>query len=392
MLRGLTATLGIWAAGAIALRAVVVPPERCPPVDLPAAQAAVLASAGWMERAQEPNGTYLYEYDGDEDAELDGYNVVRHAGVTMSLYQLAAAGELSVLPVADRGLGWMLDNLYEHDDWSAFEDPNSGDLKLGATALMLAGLEQRRLATGDTQYDELMRRLARFMLELQLPDGAFLEIWLPSLGGPYTEQRSKYATGEAFWALTLMHEAFPGQGWDVPARKVADYLALHRDDVEQQKFPPWADQWAAYGLAEMADWGLSDDQLAYARRLAERFGFLVRAESQRTTSWWSELIHGRQARAAGMGTWVEGLASLWRVADIDPRMADMKADIETRAVCGMGMLADRQVDPAEAADYARPGVAEGAWFTKGVTRMDDQQHALSALLRGEAIFAARGKE
>lgn len=387
MLRGLFTTLGAWAAGAAMLRAVVIPAEHCPPIDPAAAMRATIASAAWIDRAQGPDGTYVYEYDADADREPGGYNVVRHAGVTMSLYQLVATGDRAYLATADDGLGWMIENLYEGDGWVAFQDPPSGDLKLGATALMLAGLEQRRLGTNDEQYDDLMRDLGRFMLVMQLDDGAFLEVWRPSLDGPIPGVRSKYATGEAFWALTLLHEAFPGEGWDEAAQSVADYLAFHRDDFENQKFPPWADQWAAYGLAEMADWGLSDGQVAYARNLADRFGFLIRAESQRTTSRWSELIHGRQARAAGMGTWVEALTSLSIVAATDPRMADMKDKIDERLACGLGMLAERQVSADEAARYARPPLAEGAWFTKGVTRMDDQQHALSGLLRGAAILA-----
>ena len=41
---------------------------------------------------QQPDGRYLYEYDRATDEARPGYNIVRHAGVTMSLYQLAAVG------------------------------------------------------------------------------------------------------------------------------------------------------------------------------------------------------------------------------------------------------------------------------------------------------------
>lgn len=389
MLRGLAGTLALWGVGAIALRAVAVPAQLCPPVTSAEALSAAEASGAWMQRAQQPDGSYIYEYNEDTNTYPDAYNTVRHAGVTMSLYQLGVAGDTRAVATADRGLAWMQTNMERHDNWAALRDPNYGGIELGASALMLAGLGQRRLATHDTQYDELMHEVARFILVMQQPDGSFLLAWLPSTGAPDPSQRSRYATGEAFWALTLMHEAFPGEGWDVPARLVADYLSNHRDTVEQQKFPPWADQWAAYGLAEMADWPLDDSNITYARSLADRFGFLVRVESQRRDTQFSKLIHGRQARAAGMGTWVEGLDSLWRLASADPRMADMRDKIGERAACGAGMLAERQVTTAEAAIRERPAVSEGAWFTEGVTRMDDQQHAASALLRSRAILDAR---
>ncbi|MCC7365364.1 MAG: hypothetical protein IT303_13435 [Dehalococcoidia bacterium] len=391
MVRGLLGTLCVWLFGAMALRAVVIPPEQCGPIAPTEARVAARAAAAWIERNQYDDGSYVYEYNADTNVEPGGYNVVRHAGVTMSLYQLAAKGDLSVLPAADRGLAFMQANLYRSEDWAAFQDPRGGQLKLGASALMLVSLEHRRIATGDRQHDELMREVGRFLLELQLPDGAFLELYDQPSGAPVPDRRSKYATGEAFWGLALLHEAFPGEGWDVPTKKVADYLSLYRDEVEDQKFPPWADQWAAYGLAEMAEWPPSDDNIAYARRLADRFGFLVRAESQRTTSWWSKLIHGRQARAAGAGTWVEALTSLHHLASVDPRMADVREELGDRVECGAQMLAERQVGPDELNGYDRPDIAEGAWFTEGITRMDDQQHALSGLLLSEPILAGRGR-
>lgn len=370
-----------WLIGAGVLRATVVPAQTCGPISPEISLAATVASAGWIERAQQADGSYLYEYNRDTDSNLDEYNVVRHAGVTMSLYQLAASGDLSVMPAADRGLEYMTENMVRRDDWAAFTIEPEGQAQLGAAALMLAGLGQRRLATGDTQHDELMREVGHFLLVMQRPDGSFLANWKAATGAPDPSFTSKYATGEAFWALALMHEAFPGEGWDVPTRLVADYLSTRRDEVEQFKYPPWADQWAAYGLAEMAEWGLNDNNIRYARSLAERFGFLIRVESQRTESDFSKTLHGRQARAAGMGTWVEGLTSLHHVTTVVPELADLRPALAERIACGAAMLADRQQTPSEAADWPQPSVVEGAWFTNGITRMDDQQHALSGLLR-----------
>ena len=389
MRRGMLLTLSVWLVGAAVIRTTVLMPHQCPAVAPATALVAAHQSAEWIQAAQFDDGTYVYEYNRGSDSEPGGYNIVRHAGVTMSLYQLAAAtGDLSVLPTADRGMQYMIDNLYRHADWVAFV-VEPGPVQLGASALMLDGLMQRRLATGETRYDDLSRQVARGLLALQQPDGSFLNFWDVDAGRPFPDERSKYATGEAFWGLTLMHRFFPGEGWDTYARKTADYLSFERDAYEQQKFPPWADQWAAYGLGEMATWPPSDNNIAYARTLAERFGFLVRVESQRRDNWFSKLLHGRQARAAGMGTWVEGLNSLYTLASTDPRMADMAPKIAERVACGAGMLAARQVSPAAAAKTANLERTSGAWFTNDVTRMDDQQHTLSALLNAAPILDER---
>ena len=47
--------------------------------------------------------------------------------------------------------------------------------------------------------------------------------------------------------------------------------------------------------------------------------------------------------------------------------------------CTSGMLVERQIKPGD--PNTGPDVPRlGGWFTEGITRMDDQQHALSALL------------
>ena len=386
VLRGLALTLATWAIGALLLRATLVPAHQCPDDDPDAFEASAQASVAWIERSLQPDGRYVYEYNAATDSYPDDYNEVRHAGVTMSLYQYAAeSGDTGPIETADIALQRMIDISFEHGDWLAIQNPENRTVKLGSTSLALAGLALRRHATGDDQYDELMRRYGRFILEMQRPDGSFLNYWLPNTGAPDPTVTSKYATGEAFWALALMHNLFPGEGWDVPAIAVADYLALHRDEVEQFEFPPWADQWAAYGLSEMRTWPISDVQADYARSLAERFGFLIRVESQRSDALLVKEIHGGPTRAAGHGTWVEGLTSLYRLAAVDDRLADIRSDLRDRIDCGAGMLVDRQVTSDAAATYDDPSVAEGAWFSNNVTRMDDQQHALSGLIRAAVI-------
>ena len=165
----------------------------------------------------------------------------------------------------------------------------------------------------------------------------------------------------------------------MPARAILDYLATERDEAEQLLPAPWPDQWAAYLLAELAPTGLTSEQVAYARALAERFGTLLRTESQKE-GWPPIPIVDVQARGAGLGVWVEGLDSLAAVAAVDPRLADIKPALDERAACGAGILVARQVD-------RRVGPQEvGAWFREDLTRMDDQQHALSGLLGAEGLL------
>src|SRR3546814_12737352 len=64
-------------------------------------------------------------------------------------------------------------------------------------------------------------------------------------------------------------------------------MAMSRD-LDEGFFPqPWPDQWAAYSLGEMAEWGLADHHVTYARRLLERFAMIVRFAAPRGTSYGS---------------------------------------------------------------------------------------------------------
>ena len=90
---------------------VAAPPERCPTVTPAELRRSAQASVDWFVRNQNPEGSWLYEYNADSDtvsAPAD-YNWVRHAGATMGLYQAAAAGLPGALRSADRGVEWALD-------------------------------------------------------------------------------------------------------------------------------------------------------------------------------------------------------------------------------------------------------------------------------------------
>ena len=375
--------LALWALLLIALRLVVIPAEARAPLSVEQLRASVSAASGWMQRAQFENGRYLYRYDAERDVAPNEYNEVRHAGVTMALFQAAGReGDLAALAAADRAVEWMTEHLHRRGGWAALTNAGGTRAKVGATALMTVALAERRLATADPRHDALLRDLGAFLARMQRPDGGFHVAWQVREGAPDLAGTSIFYPGEALWALALLHEAFPGEGWDARARAASIFITTRRDEVEDIRFRPLPDHWASYGLAEMAEWGLSDAEIDYARRLAGRFGFLIRVESQREQGLFDGI--GRLIRvdvpAAAFGTWIEGLSALWRLSAADPRMADLRPQIEARLAIGASLLARRQIDVLEAGDYANPERVLGAWLTNGETRMDDQQHALSGLL------------
>lgn len=383
-----------WLLVAAALRAVVLLPEQCPPVTPEALRGAAAEGVGWFERNQRSDGRWLYRYDAEAPRDLGGYNLTRHGGVTMSLYQAAAAGHDGALEVADAGAAWALDRLVEIRGGRAF-GPEGDAVPVGASALLAAGLAERRALSGDRAHDDDLRALGRFLSAMVQPTGAVVAYWDLDADAPLSEDPSPFFTGEVYWALGLLHRELPDAGFGTVADRVGRYLATERDEAEGW-FPDISDHWAAYGLATQAQWpeplegpGGAEARRAYALRQAGLAGFQVRWESQRTGTAANELVRGGPTLGAGLGTLGEQLAGLWRLADHDPALADLRDPLAARAGCVAGMLVERQVSPDEAAATPEPDRVRGAWLHRGVTQMDDQQHALSALLSAEPIMASQ---
>lgn len=379
-LRIVAIPLLLWAIVLGVVRVVLAPAELCGDGSAAEYRDTARDAAIWLDVNQYDDGSYVYEYDRESGEFSDDYNVVRHAGVTMSLYQVGGRlDDAAAFDAAESGTAWLLDNMVYHDDWGG--PTNGSDVKVGSAALMTIALAERRLMTGETVHDEVMRSLGRFMFAQQKPNGGFFTKWYVETETMDRVSTSAYYPGEALWALALLHEAFPGEGWDAMAWKAADFVTLLRDDEEGVEFPPLNDHWASYGLAEMVEWGLADHHTDYARRLAARFGLFIRFEAQKTDEGVNLAVRGDSRRSSALGTWVEGMAALWRLSRSDERLADISDEILEQSSCGADLLARRQV-----ADSAPP-LDAGAWFIHDVTRMDDQQHAISGL-----IYTADGLE
>jgi hypothetical protein len=358
-----------WGLGLFILRVAVVPAETCPAVGAAAVRRAIDGATAWLVRGQHANGRFTYGYYSGRDEVSPLYNDTRHAGVVYMLYRV---GEVAA---ADAGLRYVTANLVRHGGWAAFARPGE-DADVGATALVVAALVQRRLATGDGRHDALARQLGRFLVAQTRGDGSVLLYWRPATGRSVPGVFGKFSTGEAFYALALLNRVFPDEGWDRPARRVVRYLATRRDAAEGYAIRQ-ADHWAAYGLAELAPAGLTDTEAAYARRLAGYFGYEIRFVSQHT----GRPLNPFTESGADLGVVGEGASALWRVAAEEPRLGDLKGDLATRIGCLAGITVGRQVSLADPNPRAR-----GAWFFHGYTQMDDQQHATGALLGAAEVL------
>jgi hypothetical protein len=382
VLRRVGAGAVAWVVGAVAFLAMAHP-MSC---DAPTARAAmdgVRAAVGWLAANQNEDGSFVYSYDRDTGTESPGYVTARHAGTILALEQARRAGVDAAGAPAEAAIDWADERLV----------PLPGDrLALGgdtgSSALFVDALVERRRIDGpDAAADDRLDRLGRFLVGAVTDRGAVVAEWDLARDEPVAASRSPFFTGEVLLALTRLAVERPDGGFAAPARRVAQYLATERDDAER-RLPPVSDHWASYAFAELAAWpaalgpGLTPEVRASARRQAGLLGLQVRFEAQRRSSGLAHLTRGRQALTSGLGTVGEGLGGIWRLTGQTPVAGVDRSTVADRLACVAGLLVARQSHGED------PRVA-GAWFRAGDTRVDDQQHAISALLAAVPVLPDR---
>ncbi len=369
--------LAAWVIGLSALRLGVAPPEVCPEVELHDVDTAIERAAAWAIDNLDDDGRFLYRYRRTDGVRWLSYNLPRHAGMSLALYQAAGAGFVSIVPGADRSLAFMLDNLVEHDDWVAFATPDRA-VKAGATGLMVAALVYRRRATGEPVYDDLIRAGARFLLQQQEVNGAVAAFWSREREEPEWGTYGAFATGEAMWALALAGEIFPEDGFTEAARRTGRYIATERRRQEGYvlRLP---DHWASYAF-DALNGGFRPQEVTYLERLAGDFAAMTRLESSRTGQGVQRYLRFGQGLPAGVGALGEGVAGLYRLSERKVALSELRHELRAHLLCIGAMLVERQTTPLQSRTFAEPARVAGAWFRADVTQVDDQQHTLSTLV------------
>jgi hypothetical protein len=171
--------LALWVAGGALFRVAVVPPESCPQTTPGEVRAAAVAAGDWLVRNMGDDGSFLYGYDRATGLANPAYNIVRHAGAVVALYQLVGADERRFLAAADRSLGWLLANTVEADDWAAVAEPGAR-AQLGTAGFTIVALLRRAAITGDAASNDLAAAMGRFVIAQQQPDGSILAFWDPT--------------------------------------------------------------------------------------------------------------------------------------------------------------------------------------------------------------------
>lgn len=260
--------------------------------------------------------------------------------------------------------------------------------KLGGAGLALVALTSfEAIEPGSTPLDKL-RRLGRFLLYMQKPDGSFYSKYIPSSGGRYDKWTSLYYPGEAALGLAMLYEIDPDQRWLNAAAGAISYLARSRQGKKRVE----ADHWALLATArilpklEHGRGRLTKElALAHARQICKS----ILAEQQKSTRM-GKAYGGFAAdgRVCPTATRLEGLLAARSVLDDGDNA--LLPRLEIAIPMGINFLLEAQVNSGEHAGAVPRAISPlprnhrhySPAFNRRATevRIDYVQHWLSALI------------
>ena len=388
--------VAVWVFGALgiagAARAVALPELCTTPTEVERA-AAVEGAVRWISANQAVDGMFLYRYDLVDDRIEEGYNWVRHAGTMLALAQAANSG-IDIGVTFERAMSAIGDRIVVSDDGLRAGLLDSGSVSTGGTALLLLALFERKQSGGSVD-GALVSRLLAFIESSLTPrgdDGSLIAREYASTTLEFRDGRpGRFTSGQVAFALAKARNSVDGFDGSDDVRGVLRYLIRHKA-ADEGFVPDMADHWAAYALAEMTTWsggsGLTGEEVDWARKQMGIASVMVRYESQRSNGGFDRWLRGRTAVGSAVGTHGEMLSGLLVVADAVPELDGLTRGVADRLRCNLGVLVDRQISTDEAASYPDPGRASGSWAWFDTTQVDDQQHALSALVKGGEVLAS----
>lgn len=387
----------IWLISCIAVlgvtRTVIALPEQCGNLTTTQIDNAIEEGVSWFERNQQANGTWLYRFNINTGVDEGGYNWVRHAGVLLSLEQVAryVAGDVGVRAAQVSERGWnAITEKYRNVDIDGVRTIAmiSSSSPTGGTALTGIALSERRLRSNKNAIDNTLLRMGRFVAAQVQDNGSVLNDVDTATGVGTHGSFSPFATGQTMFLLARVREITKTTEFDDEIASIIKYLSTERAKNEGY-VPDVSDHWGAYGMAVLANSApefLSDSTtVEFIRKQLGIAGIQVRYESQRTNDGLNRYSRGRQTLGAGLGTLGEAIGAWQEVVENQEVLREQQPWLHERLYCVAELLVQRQVSESQAQKLPDASAAQGSWAQFGFTQMDDQQHAVSALLAARRV-------
>ncbi|MBO6230185.1 MAG: hypothetical protein J6O50_06425 [Ruminiclostridium sp.] len=169
-------------------------------------------------------GKFIYGYYPIDNEELEGYNILRHAGTIWSLImQYDMCRDERLVPVIDSAIGYLRKSIIQKDSKIAFVADGSR-LNVGGNGLALLALTTYEEVFCTSKYNSLIRKLANGIIFMQKKDGSFTHTIHKNTYKTAEEYIIVYYDGEAAYGLLKAYGVVGDKKFLTAASKAADYF------------------------------------------------------------------------------------------------------------------------------------------------------------------------
>ncbi|HKQ40250.1 MAG TPA: hypothetical protein VJ063_19410 [Verrucomicrobiae bacterium] len=344
---------------------------------------AACSAGDYLVRIQKEDGSFHYFYDAATDRVLDAeYNIVRHAGTTVSLFDLyASTKDARYLSTANRAINYLKTHFRAVTESNfVYVLDSDGKAKLGASGLALLAITRQIVWDPASADRDSALQLANHIFALQEPDGAFLSYH--RITGDEPDRDSLYYPGEAMFGLLEFYKVQTNETRLLEsARRGADYLI----EAERQMPELPLDAWFMQALEALQKLKPDPKYVEHAIAIAEAI-----LRDQYTTEATPERYMGDkniggfgpgEPRVTPAAARSEGILAAYRLAlaQNDARAATFLAALKASAKFQLGHQFTKE-DAGWLPDADKAAGAFRGSFSTTQVRIDYVQHNISSLL------------
>lgn len=342
------------------------------------------ASAGgdYLVRIQRTDGSFYYYYDAAADRfESRRYNIVRHAGTALALFDLyAATRDVRYLESARGAMRFLTRRFHAARGDALYVLDFDGKAKLGASGLALVALARHIELDPKTAKSRDATRLANLIMKLQRKDGSFAMRYRLRTTEPEAPQ-SLYYPGEAMLGLIRLFRLNGDKRLFEAARRGADYQI--ESQLNMGLMP--ADAWLMQALEALYNIGHEQRYAQHTIALAE--AMIADQYTDSDAEGYAGGFGPGPPRTTPAASRAEGLICAYRIARStgDARAPSIATALEA---CARFQLV-QQFTLADSARLPNPRRAAGGFRESPSSmniRIDYVQHNISSLLGTAAVL------
>jgi hypothetical protein len=344
---------------------------------------AARAGGDYLVRMQRADGSFQYYYDAEHDRfEPRRYNILRHAGAALSLFDLyAATHDIRYLESARRAVRFLTTRVHRaRPPGSSYVLDYDGKAKLGANGLALFALTRQIELDPKDGNRRSAEGLAKLILALQRKDGSF-EMRYKLRADEQVLSESLYYPGEAMLGLIRLHRLNHDAALLMAARRGADYLIERQRSMNSLP----ADAWLMQALEALYDIGHEKRYAEHASALAE--AMLADQYTEDDPEGYAGGFGPGPPRATPAASRAEGLVAAYRIVR---STGDVRAVQLASAIKASAKFQLAQQLTAATGGVRNPRLAAGGFresLTSMKIRIDYVQHNVSSLLAiAEALY------